>query len=119
MPSARARIGFGILAVAGLFIWLAGVFRDSIPHLLAGVVAFPCMVMAALILSWTFRQAPARRTIHPVLVLIALGLLAMLISMVADVGMPGLQQRVFISLFLLWLSIMVHRMRRAASRPTG
>jgi hypothetical protein len=32
--------------------------------------------------------------------------------MVADVGMPGLQQRVFIFLFLLWLSIVVHRLVR-------
>jgi hypothetical membrane protein len=29
--SRSARIGFGLLVVAALFVWLAGVFRDSIP----------------------------------------------------------------------------------------
>ena len=41
--------------------------------------------------------------IYRVTLLIALGMLAILFLMVADLGMPGLQQRVFIFLFLLWL----------------
>jgi preprotein translocase subunit SecG len=41
-----ARIGFGLLAVGALFLCLAGVFKDSIPHLLASVVALPSIVMA-------------------------------------------------------------------------
>ena len=45
--------------------------------------------------------------IYRVTLLIALGMLAMLFLMVADLGMPGLQQRVF--LFLLWLLIVVHK----------
>jgi hypothetical membrane protein len=110
--SRRARIGLGLLAVAGVFIWLAGVFRDSMPHLLAGVVAFPSMVMAVLLLSSIFRKTPGWQTIYPLTLFIAFGMLAMLLSMVADVGMPGLQQRVFIFLFLLWLSIAVHRLVR-------
>jgi hypothetical protein len=36
-------------------------------------------------------------------------MLAMLFLMVGDLGMPGLQQRVFIFLFLVWLSIVVHK----------
>jgi hypothetical protein len=39
-------------------------------------------------------------------------MLAMFLSMVTDVGMPGLQQRVFIFLFLVWLAIVVHRLVR-------
>jgi hypothetical membrane protein len=107
--SRNARIGLGLLTVAGIFVWLAGVFRDSIPHLLAGVVAFPSMVMAVLLLSWTFRQAAGWRQIFAVTLLIAVGMLAAFLSMAADVGMPGLQQRIVIFLFLLWLSIVVHR----------
>ena len=107
--SRSTRIGLGLLVVAAMFIWLAGIFRDSIPHLLAGVVAFPSMVMAVLLLSWTFRQAAGWQTIFRVTLLIALGMLAMLFLMVGDLGMPGLQQRVFIFLFLLWLSIVVHK----------
>jgi hypothetical membrane protein len=107
--SRTSRIGLGLLVVAAIFIWLAGIFRDSIPHLLAGVVAFPSMVMAVLLLSWSFRRATGWQTIYRMTLLIALGMLAMLFLMVGDLGMPGLQQRVFIFLFLLWLSIVVHK----------
>jgi hypothetical membrane protein len=107
--SRSTRIGLGLLIVAAIFIWLAGIFRDSIPHLLAGVVAFPSMVMAVLLLSWTFRRAAGWQTIYPVALFIGLAMLAMFFLMVADLGMPGLQQRVFIFLFLLWLSMVVHR----------
>jgi hypothetical membrane protein len=104
-----ARVGFGLLAVGALFVCLAGVFKDSLPHLLASVVVFPSIVMAVLLLSWSFRQAAGWRTIYRVALFIALGMLALFFSMVADVGMPGLQQRAFIFLFLLWLSIVVHK----------
>jgi hypothetical membrane protein len=107
-----ARIGIGLLAVGALFVCLAGVFKDSIPHLLAGVVVFPSIVMAVLFLSWSFRQAAGWQAIYRVTLFIAFGMLAMFLSMVADVGMPGLQQRVFIFIFLLWLSIVVHRLVR-------
>jgi hypothetical membrane protein len=107
-----ARIGFGLLAVGALFVCLAGVFKDSIPHLLASVVVFPSIVMAVLLFSWSFRQAAGWRTIYRPTLFIALGILALFLSMVADVGMPGLQQRAFIFLFLLWLSIVIHRFVR-------
>ena len=107
--SRSIRIGLGLLVVAAIFMWLAGIFRDSIPHLLAGVVAFPSMVMAVLLLSWTFRRAAGWQTIYWLAVFVGLAMLAMLFLMVADLGMPGLQQRVFIFLFLLWLSIVAYK----------
>jgi Protein of unknown function (DUF998) len=113
--SRSTRIGLGLLVVAAMFIWLAGIFRDSIPHLLAGVVAFPSIVMAVLLLSWTFRRAVGWQAIYGVGLFIALVMLAMLFLMVADLGMPGLQQRVFIFLFLLWLSIVVHKSVRVTA----
>ena len=109
LSSRRTRIGLGLLLVAGIFIWLAGIFKDSIPHLLASVVVFPSIVMAVFLLSWTFRQAAGWHKIYRATLLIAIGMLAAFLSMTADVGMPGLQQRVFIVLFLLWLAIVVHR----------
>jgi len=116
-----ARIGFGLLAVGALFVCLAGVFKDSLPHLLASVVVFPSIVMAVLLLSWSFRQTAEWRPIYGPMLFIALGMLALFLSMVADVGMPGLQQRAFLFLFLLWLSIVIHRFVRlgagAADRP--
>ena len=103
-----ARIGLGLLIVGAIFIWLAGIFKDSIPHLLASVVVFPSVVMSVFFLSWTFGYATRWQKIYLVMLFIALGMLVLFLSMVADVGMPGLQQRVFIFLFLLWLTIVVH-----------
>jgi hypothetical membrane protein len=117
--SRRARIGFGLLVVAAIFIWLAGVFKDSIQHLLAGVVAFPSMLMAVSLLSWTFRRAAEWHNTYGVGLLIAIGMLAAFLSMAADVGMPGLQQRVFISLFLVWLSIVALRSVRMIDGAAG
>jgi hypothetical membrane protein len=108
--SQSTRIGIGLLAVGSLGIYLAGIFKDSLPHLLAGVVVFPNISMAVLLLSWTFRRAAGWQTIYRVTLLIALGMLAMFLSMDADVGMPGLEQRVFIFLFLLWLCVVVRRL---------
>jgi hypothetical membrane protein len=113
--SRSARIGFGLLAVGALFVCLAGVFREFIPHAAASGVAIPSIVMAALLLSWSFRQAGGGQTIYRPMLLIALGMLAAFLSMVADVGMPGLQQRVFLFLFLLWLSIVAHRLVRVTA----
>jgi hypothetical membrane protein len=108
--SRSARVGFGLLTIAALGVCLAGVFKDSIPHFFAGAVAFPSIVMALLLFSWSFRRAPGWRTIYPAMLVMALGMLAAFVSMVADVGMPGLQQRVFILLFLVWLSVIAHRL---------
>jgi hypothetical membrane protein len=113
--SRSARIGVGLLVIGALFVCLAGVFKDSMPHLLAGAVAIPSIVMAVLVLSWTFRQAAGWQTIYGAMLLIALGMLAAFLSMVADVGMPGLQQRAILFLFLLWLAIVVHRLVRVTT----
>ena len=110
-----ARIGFGLLTIAAPFICLAGVFRGFPLHDVAGAVGIPSLVMAALLLSWSFRKAPEWQAIHPATFLIAVGMLAALMSMVLDIGMPGLQQRVLLSLLLLWLSIVVHRLVRVAN----
>lgn len=107
--SLGARTGFGLLTVGALFVCLAGVFKDSMPHFLAGVVAFPSLAMAVLLLSWSFRQAAEWQGIYRATFFIALAMLVAFLSMIADVGMPGLQQRAFILLLLLWLSIVIHR----------
>jgi hypothetical membrane protein len=108
--SRSARIGFGLLVVGALFVCLAGVFKEFILHAAAGAVAIPSVVMAALLLSWSFRQASGWQPIYWATLLIALGMLAAFLSSLAQIGMPGLQQRAFLCLFLLWLSIVVHRL---------
>ncbi|HMF88938.1 MAG TPA: DUF998 domain-containing protein, partial [Gemmatimonadaceae bacterium] len=115
-PSSRsARVGFGLLVIGALFVCLAGVFRGFPLHDVAGAVGIPSLVMAALLLSWSFRSAAGWQAIHPATFLIAVGMFAAVVSMIVDVGMPGLQQRAFLSLLLLWLSIISHRLVRVTA----
>ena len=113
--SRSARAGFGLLVVGSLFVSLAGVFRGFPFHDVASAVAIPSLVMAVLFLSWSFRNAAGWQVVYPATFLIALGMFAAVVSMFVDVGMPGLQQRAFLCLLLLWLSIVVHRLVRVAA----
>jgi hypothetical protein len=89
------------------------VFREFILHSVGSAIGLPSIVMAALILSWGFRRTEGWRQIHSVMTLtIALGMLIALLTIIVDVGMPGLQQRVFLGLVLLWLSMVVHEFVR-------
>ena len=108
-------IGFGLLVIGALFVCLAGVFRGFPLHDVASAVAIPSLVLAALFLSWSFRNAAGWQVIHPATFLIAIGMFAAVVSMFVDVGMPGLQQRAFLSLLLLWLSIVVHSLVRVTA----
>jgi hypothetical membrane protein len=114
--SRSARAGFGLLVIGALFVSLAGVFRGFPLHDVASAVGIPSLVMAALALSWSFRMAAGWQVIHPATFLIAVGMFAAVASMIADVGMPGLQQRAFLFLLWLWLSIVIHRLVRVTAR---
>ena len=116
-PSRSARVGFGLLVVGAAGICVAGVFRGFPLHDVGGAVGLPSVVMAALLLSWSFRRAPGWRPLFLITLLIALGMFTALLSMVIDVGMPGLQQRIFLSLVWLWLAIVAHRLVRVTARP--
>ena len=113
--SRSARVGFGLLVIGALFVCLAGVFKGFPLHDVAGAVGIPSLVMAVLLLSWNFRHATGWQVIHPATFLIAVGMFAAVVSMLIDVGMPGLQQRAFLSLLLLWLSIVVHSLVRVTA----
>jgi hypothetical membrane protein len=117
-PSRSARVGFGLLVVGAAGICVAGVFRGFPLHDVGGAVGLPSVVMAALLLSWSFRHAPGWRPLFLITLLIALGMFTALLSMVIDVGMPGLQQRIFLSLVLLWLAIVAYRLVRVTARPS-
>ena len=113
--SRSARLGFGLLAVGALSVCLAGVFKDFVPHFAASAVAIPSIILATLLLSWSFRHAGKWHAIHRGTLLIAFGMLAAFASINMHFGMPGLLQRAFIFLFLLWLSIVVHRLVRVTA----
>jgi Protein of unknown function (DUF998) len=111
-PSRSARVGFGLLVVGAAGICVAGVFRGFPLHDVGGAVGLPSVVMAALLLSRSFRRAPGWRPLFLITLLIALGMFSALLSIIIDVGMPGLQQRIFLFLTLLWISVVVHRLVR-------
>jgi hypothetical membrane protein len=113
--SERARVGFGLLVVGAVFVCLAGVFKDFLPHLAAGAVAIPSFILAALLISWSFRHVDEWHAIHGATVVIALGMLGLFVSINMHFGMPGLLQRAFLFLFLLWLSIVVHRLASSSA----
>jgi hypothetical protein len=55
----------------------------------AGAVGIPRLVMAVLLLSWSFRHATGWQVIHPATFVIAVGMFAAVVSMLVDVGMAG------------------------------
>jgi hypothetical protein len=69
-----------------------------------------------LLLSWSFRQAAEWYPIHGATLLIALAMLVAFGSINTPFAMPGLLQRAFLLLFLLWLSIVAHRLVRVTPR---
>jgi hypothetical protein len=116
-PSPRsARLGFGLLVVGAAGICVAGIFRGYPLHDVGGAIGLPSIIMAALVLAWSFRQTRGWRSLFPVSLLIALGMLIALVSMIVDVGMPGVQQRILLSLMLMWLSIVAHRFARITAQ---
>lgn len=112
-----ARNGFGLLVVGALFVSLAGVFKGFPLHDVASAIGLPSVAMAVLLLSWSFRKTAEWQPIGAATTLIAVVMLVALLSIIVDVGMPGLQQRVFLFLLLLWLSIVAHRLVRVTSQP--
>ena len=111
-------MGFGLLMVGAVFVCLAGVVRGAPLHDVASAVGVPSLVLAALLLSWSFRTAAGWQAIHRAAFAIAVGMFAALVAMVADVGMPGLQQRALLVLLLLWLLVLVNSQVRMAGGRT-
>ena len=116
LPSAG--VGSSLLVVAAVSVCLAGVFRGFPLHDVAGAVAFPGMVMATLLLSWRFRLALPWQPIQRSAMLISVGMLAALLSMLAGIGWPGLQQRALLLIFLVWLCIVANQLVTIAAHRT-
>jgi hypothetical membrane protein len=110
--SRSARVGFGLLVIGAMFVCLAGIFRGFPLHDIASAVAIPSLVLAAVILSSSFRTAAGWQAIYPAAFLISIGMFSAVVSMFADIGMPGLQQRAFLFLLLLWLCLVVDTLVR-------
>jgi hypothetical membrane protein len=108
LSSRSARLGFGLLVIGAVFVCLAGIFRGFPLHDIASAVAIPSLVLAAILLSWSFRRAAGWEAIYPAAFVISIGMFGAVASMFVDIGMPGLQQRAFLLLLLSWLCIVVN-----------
>ena len=88
--SRSARVGFGLLVIGAVFVCLAGIFRGFPLHDIASAVAIPSLVLAAVMLSSSFRTAAGWQAIYPAAFLISIGMFSAVVSMFADIGMPAL-----------------------------
>ena len=113
--SRSARTGSALLVVGAVFVCLAGAFRGFPLHDIASAVAIPSIVVAVVLLSWSFRTSAGWHAIYPATFLISFGMLGAFLSMIVDVGMPGLQQRALLFLLLIWLCIVVYRLVRVTA----
>ena len=107
-----AREGFGLLVLGAIGICIAGAFRGFPLHDVGGAIGLPSIAKATLFFAWSFRlHADWQPEFWPSL-LIGLAMLTAFLSIVVNVGMPGLQQRIFLGLFLLWLVVIAHWLAR-------
>ena len=112
-----ARVGFGLLLLGAIGISIAGAFRGFPLHDVGGALGLPSIAMATLLFSWTFRHSPEWRSASLPSLMIGLTMLAAFSSMVLNIGMPGLQQRIFLGLFLLWLVLVTSLIARRSVNP--
>lgn len=123
----RSRAGLillGVWAVGALLLAvfptdLAGerVTRHGAIHLLVAVIAFLCVAVGEIILSWQFAaDARWRSLARPARILAVLTLIACLLTL-GDAAIPGLKhipgftERLFLGLALLWMLVVAFRLR--------
>jgi hypothetical protein len=105
-PASRTSlVGFGLLILGAIGITIAGIFSGFPLHDIGSAIGLPSVAIATLFYSVSFRSSAKRHSLFWPSLLISLAMLIAIVTMAAGVGMPGLQQRVFLSLFLLWLVI--------------
>lgn len=110
--SRSARIGLGLLILGAVGIAIAGIFRGFPLHDVGSAIGLPSLLLAVLFYSWNFRRVADWAPVLLPSVLIGLAMSAVFVSLAAGVGWPGLQQRAFLGLFLLWLMIVAYRATR-------
>jgi hypothetical protein len=124
----RSWIGLVLLGIWGVGIFIAGIFSTDLNgapqtnsgqiHVMASVFSFFSLILAALLLSWRFKNDEKWSSFHrPALMFALLMLLAFVgLFVYINTGFGGLSQRIFIVAFLLWLLPTAARLRYVASR---
>ena len=132
--AARSRAGLillGIWAVGALLLAvfptdLAGehVTRHGAIHLLVALIAFLCVAAGEVIISWRFAADDAWRSLsRPAFTLAILTVIACLLTLTGAAipglkHVPGLTERLFLGLALLWMLLVALRLLRLPT-PTA
>ena len=123
----RSWIGLFFLAVWAVGILIAAIFpvgdrivlgiTSGYIHYRASIMSFFSLVFAALLLSWHFKQDERWSSFHcPAVILSVLMLLALIgFFLSANTAYGGFSQRIFISIFLIWLLLTAAHLRHVAT----
>jgi hypothetical protein len=121
----RSWLGLFFLGTWAVGITIAGIFpagsknafTSASIHELASILSFFSLVIAALLLSWYFKQDEKWSSFHrPALILSGLMLLALIgFFWFVNTAYAGLSQRIFIAMVLMWLLLTASRLRYVAT----
>lgn len=124
----RSWVGLVLLGIWAVGIFIAGIFPTDLNgtaqttsgniHVMASVLAFISLVLAALLLSWRFKNDEKWSSFHHPAFLFAVLMLLALVGLFRyiNTGFGGLSQRVFIVTFLIWSLSTTARLRSVVSR---
>ena len=127
-PSARSRVGLGLLGAWAVGVLIAMTFPIDLPgaprtisgtiHRTNGPLAFLCVTAGAILVSRRFKHDGRWRSCHrPALILSAVMLAAFIgggLSMAAEMGLAGLAQRIDLAALVVWMLLTATRLRSIA-----
>jgi hypothetical protein len=123
--SARSRIGLGLLGVWAVGVLIAMTFPIDLPgaaqtisgtiHRIDGPLAFLCVTVGAILVSWRFQEDKKwRRFYRPAMILSLLMLaayIATFVSFATASGFLGLAQRIDLAALVTWMLLTAARLR--------
>ena len=121
--SVRSWIGLILLGIWGVAILIAGIFPTALKgapattsdniHALASLVSFLSLIPATILLSRRFKQDEKWRPFHHSALILSLVILGTFIGffLTFETEFAGLNQRIFIATFLIWLLLTAARLR--------
>ena len=121
--SARSWIGLILLGIWGVAILIAEIFPTALKgapatpsdniHALASLVSFLSLIPATILLSRRFKQDEKWRPFHRSALILSLVILGTFIGFFLkfETEFAGLNQRIFIATFLIWLLLAAARLR--------
>lgn len=127
-PPRRTRFGLGLLAIWGVGVLVAMIFPIDLPgapqtisgtiHRINGPTIFLGVTAGATLVTLRSRQDEKWRPIYRPALALSLVMLAAFVgtflSVVAEAGLGGLTQRVFLTALVTWMVLMAVRLRSVA-----